>query len=480
VTNLNAWKMAGVVFVLFATTTITSSAQTFASLESFHGSEGGFPAYAPLVQGHDGDFYGTTMGGEPHCLHFSGCGTVFKLTPGGKLTTIYSFCAQPNCADGAYPEAALVLASNGNFYGTTWGGGIAGPGGSGTVFKITPEGKLTTLYSFCAQFDCPDGNNPVAGLTQATDGNFYGTTNGGLRDFGTVFKITSDGTFTTLHAFDNIDGHNPYAGLVEGTDGNLYGTTIGTIFKITRTGTLTTLYKAGGYTEFTGALIQGTDGDFYGTAFSGGANGFGGVFKMTPSGDLTTLYSFCSEPDCTDGYDAAAGLVQATDGNFYGVTLAGGDPSCYLGFSGCGTIFEITPAGTLTTFHSFDKTDGTYPYAALYQATNGTLYGSTFQGGDVTCSQTTGCGTIFSLGMGLEPFVSFVRAAGTVGQAVGILGQGFTGTTAVSLNGTPATFAVKSGTFIEATVPAGATTGYVTVTTPSGTLTSNVPFHVIP
>jgi uncharacterized repeat protein (TIGR03803 family) len=179
--------------------------------------------------------------------------------------------------------------------------------------------------------------------------------------------------------------------------------------------------------------------------------------------------------------DPTAGLIQATDGNFYGTTANGGadlaDCKSDFGIDGCGTIFELTPGGTLTTLHSFSSTDGGIPYGGLLQATNGTFYGTTNQGGDIIEGYT--CGTLFSLDMGLGPFVSFVRNPAKVGQKFGILGQGLTGTTNVTLNGIPASFTVKSETLIEATVPPGATTGYVTVTTPSGTLTSNVPFHVI-
>ncbi len=139
-----------------------------------------------------------------------------------------------------------------------------------------------------------------------------------------------------------------------------------------------------------------------------------------------------------------------------------------------GTVFQLTPTGILTTMHSFDSSDGAVPIGGLIQATNGTFYGSSSQAGPYNS------GTLFSLDLGLGPFVTFVRAAGKVGQTGGILGQGFTGTTSVSLSGIPASFTVVSDTYIKATVPAGATTGYVTVTTPSGVLTSNVPFHVIP
>jgi uncharacterized repeat protein (TIGR03803 family) len=226
-------------------------------------------------------------------------------------------------------------------------------------------------------------------------------------------------------------------------------------------------------------LIQAADGNLYGTTTLGGngCNTYGGcgtVFRITPQGKLTTLYAFHG----TDGAGPYAGLVQATDGNFYGTTAYGGTdaPDCA---GACGTVFKITPGGELTTLHYFAFTEGEFPDGSLLQATNGVFYGSTHSGGDSTCNPPGGCGTVFSLDTGLGPFVSFVRNPAKVGQTFGVLGQGLTGTTSVSLNGTPATFRVLSNTFLEAVVPAGSTTGPVTVTTPGGTLSSNVPFHVL-
>ncbi len=213
--------------------------------------------------------------------------------------------------------------------------------------------------------------------------------------------------------------------------------------------------------------LHGTDGNFYGTTSEGGAYGNGTVFRITPAGNFTTLYNFCSQADCTDGSQPVAALVQGIDGNLYGTTHSGG---AY----GWGSVFKITPAGTLTTLHSFDVTDGAFTWSGLLQGTNGIFYGTTYGGGSADG------GTVFSLDMGLGPFVSFVQRFGKVGRQFQILGQGFTGTTSVSFNGTAAAFTVEHDTFLVGTVSAGATTGYVTVTTPSGTLTSNVPFNVIP
>jgi uncharacterized repeat protein (TIGR03803 family) len=475
-TKVSVWKMARVVFLFCAATAVDLSAQTFTKIADFDGANGANPDGMSPIQGPDGNFYGTTAQ-----IDDDGGGTIFKITPGGSLTLLYSFCSKANCVDGFRPFAGLVLSTDGNLYGTTSGGGTQG---SGTVFKITTEGSLTTLYSFCVQFNCPDGSTPYAALIQAPDGTFYGTTGaGGPSRLGTIFRITSGGALTTLHSFDGSDGSEPFAALTEGVDGIFYGTTAmggsgnyGTVFKITSSGVLTTLntlgFGAGSYP--TASLIQAPNGDFYGTT-SGDPNGRGTIFKMTRRGTLTTLHDFCVQEGCTDGANPTTPMVLGSDWNLYGTTADGGDPTC---FGGCGTIYEFGRTGKLNSLYGFcmqsNCTDGSVPVDGLFQATNGVFYGTTSLGGAYDL------GTVFSLDMGLAPFITFVRAAGKVGQLTGVLGQGFTGTTGVSFNGIPASFTVKSETFLEATVPVGATTGYVTAITPAGTLASKVPFYVIP
>jgi uncharacterized repeat protein (TIGR03803 family) len=372
-----------------------------------------------------------------------------------------------------------------------------------TAAVALPAQTFTTLYNFCSQTNCTDGRNPYAELIQATDGKFYGTTlvggphnpscSGGF-GCGTVFKMTPAGTLTTLHSFDNTDGAFPYAGLVQGANGQFYGTTAtdgangdGTVFKMTPSGTLTTLHNFdntdGSYPE--ARLVQATDGNFYGTTLNGGANGKGTVFKMTPAGTLTTLHSF----DGTDG-EGPQGLVLASNGKVYGTTSGGGA-------NGDGTAFSITPNGTLTTLHNFDGTDGisintliqgqwlcsqrycadgSYPEAGLVQSTNGKFYG-TASGGLVGAQ---GDGTVFSLSVGLGPFVETQPTSGMVGTAVTILGTKLTGATSVTFGGIAATFTVVSPSEITTTVPAGALTGSVNVTVGATTLTSAQTFRVTP
>jgi uncharacterized repeat protein (TIGR03803 family) len=400
---------------------ISSSAQTLTTVVNFDITNGAFPN-AVVTQGTDGNFYGTTTNGGPNTgcpAGSSGCGTVFKMTATGTLTTLYSFCSQPNCADGWAPYAGLVQGTDGNLYGTTSRGGIFSSFYGGTVFKITPAGVLTTLYSFCSEgvITCSDGFYPSSVLVQGTDGNFYGTTEfGGYSTYctvtlfpngcGTVFMVTPTGSVeTTIYSFCSqpncADGFNPVGGVVQASNGNFYGTTLGeTFFEITPGGALTTLhtFEGGVNAEYPmSPLVQASNGNFYGTTEGGGANGYGTVFEITPGGSLTRLYSFCSQPNCADGGEPmAAGVVQASDGNFYGTTFIGGT-------IGAGTVFEITPGGSLTTLYSFcsqpNCIDGSAPTAGVMQASNGNFYGTTNQGGTSAagiCSPS-GCGTIFSL-----------------------------------------------------------------------------------
>jgi uncharacterized repeat protein (TIGR03803 family) len=481
--KLNWGTRACAVLVLCATTAIALRAQTLTTLYSFCSQTGcpdGDGPHAGLVQATNGDLYGTTLSGGANCVP-DGCGTVFKITPGGTLTMAYSFCSDyPSCTDGAYPEAGLVQAANGDLYGTTYSGGA---NGYGAVFKITPGGTLTTLYSFCSQTNCTDGFGPQAGLVQAANGDLFGTTSNG---YGTVFKITPGGTLTTLYSFCSqtncTDGAEPYGGLVQAANGNFYGTTYGgganadcfgqgcgTVFRITPSGALTMLYSFCAQSGCTDGerpeapLVQAANGNFYGTTF-GGANKRGTVFKITPGGTLTTLYRF------PDGAYPYAALVQAADGDFYGTTSGGGADG--------GTIFKITPSGSLTTLYSFCSqsgcTDGAYPYAGLAQDTNGDFYGTTYLGG------ANYDGTVFRLSVGLGPFVKIRPPYGKGGAAVKILGTNLTGATSVGFNGTAAVFTVVSSSEITTTVPAGASSGKVQVVTPSGTLSSNASFLVVP
>ena len=461
-------RTTSILFSLLIAAATASFAQTFTTLVNFDGTNGVSP-YTWLIQGTDGNFYGTTQYGGS--LHF---GTVYKVNSAGALTTLATFDG-PN---GRLPTG-LLLASDANIYGTTIYGG---PNSAGTFFRIDSQGVLTSLASFQGI------GNPWGKMIQATDGNIYGeTTESGINFGGTIVKVTPSG-ITNFYEFCSLpgcaDGDLPSGSLIQATDGNLYGTDLsrgkgqwGTVFRVTLGGASTPIYNfcslancADGYNS--GGVIEGSDGNLYGTTANGGSYsqspcsvlGCGTVFKITPDGAFSLLYTFCSQANCNDGHGPGV-LIQATDGNFYGMTSYGGS-------DGIGTIYRISSSGQFTKLHDFTGADGSDPYWNLLQATDGNFYGTTTTGG------SGGYGTVFRLSTGLAPFVHPMQSSGKVGQTGGILGQGFIGTTGVFLNGTPAPFTIVSDTYILATVPSGATSGYITVQTPSGTLSSDVVFHV--
>ena len=449
-------------FIMVALITPAAPGQaTYKVLYNF-GSKSGDP-WTPtnsgvIAQGRDGNLYSTSPQGGTG----GGQGVVFKITPAGKLTVLNSSKTV------LFPSGGLTLGTDGDFYGTNSGGGF----GPGNIFKVTAGGTMTTLHSFTL-------NGPTAPPIQGVDGDFYGTSVNDGQNFGTVYKITPSGTFTVLHSFDATDGAFLYSPLVQATNGSFYGTTeagapdnYGNAFKVTSSGTFTVLFDfegTHGANPFS-PLIQGSDGDYYGATANGGANEHGVVFKMTPGGNITVLHSFTGNGD---GAYVVSGLVQATDGNLYGTTNSAD------GITGCGTIFRISPKGanfaTLYTFPS-DGSMGCNPRVTLVQHTNGVLYGDTNAGGTVNNNH----GVFYSLSANLPPFVSLLPYSGKVGKTIEFLGQGFTSKTTVSFNGTAATPAVKSGNYLTAAVPSGATTGFVTVTTSSGTLKSNKKFRVTP
>lgn len=391
--------------------TLVANAQTFTTLATFNGANGDGPYYGSLVQGPNGNFYGTTTtGGDivTSCSNGLGfdCGTIFELTPGGSLTTLYTFCSQINCADGFVPYSGLTLGSDGNFYGTTSFGGANFTGG--TIYKITPAGQFITLHSFCAQLNCPDGSYPIAGPVQASNGNFYGTTlQGGTYNQGVIYQISPAGKYKVVHSFcaqtNCTDGTSTFAGLMQASNGQLYGTTAsggangaGTVFTITPAGKFRTLHSfafTDGSSPFS-VLVQTSNGAIYGTTLSGGLRNDGTVFQMTATGKLKTIYNFCVAAYCSDGASPAAGLIAGANGGLYGTTESGG-------MNLRGNIFEITPSGRLKTIYSFcsqaNCADGDTPFAGVVQASDGTLYGTTYLGGDLSCGTPTGCGVVFSL-----------------------------------------------------------------------------------
>jgi uncharacterized repeat protein (TIGR03803 family)/probable HAF family extracellular repeat protein len=362
---------------------------------SSNSSDGQGPT-SGLIQGSDGNFYGTTFGGGKN-----NSGAVFQINSSGKETLLYSFGSETaDFGGGSSPTGDLVQGSDGNFYGTTLTGGAqVGIFGCGTAFKITPSGQKTVLHAFGAPRS--DGCYPVGGLIQGSDGNFYGTTSDGASGGGTVFKITPSGEETVLYSFksgfDEVDASTPNAGLIQGSDGSFYGTTAfggtnqksalgqGTVFKITPSEAEVVIHSFGGAGDGVrpeARLLRGSDSYLYGTTSEGGKYGAGTVFRIDSFGLETIMHSFGAPGD---GATPNTGLIQASDGNFYGTTSKGGK-------YGKGTVFAIAPYGTEATLYSFGESsgDGNQPLS-LIQGSDGNFYGTTSAGG------VSGNGTVFSL-----------------------------------------------------------------------------------
>lgn len=355
-----------------------------------------------MVQGKDGNLYGTTPDGGVMTEVPGYFGTIFKMAPDGTFSSLYLFGTVfvDNNDNGHWPQGNLIQGADGNLYGTTQYGG---PPNGGAVFQITTNGDLTILYDFGtnAGFDSHlgwtnyDGAAPTAGVVQGADGNFYGTTfSYGAYGNGTVFQLTPGGVLTTLHSFtaldsgnfyENADGANPAGELIQGKDGSFYGITTqggtnaygsGTVFQITTSGLFTPLHSFGnGNGGSLAGLVQGNDGNLYGTT----TGGDGTVFQITTNGDFTTLHTFTG----SDGLSPNAALIPGSDGNLYSTTYGGGPNGSD------GTVFQITTNGAFTTVYAFSGADGSHPNAALTQAADGSFFGTTAAGG------ASGYGTIF-------------------------------------------------------------------------------------
>ena len=445
---------------------IPASAQTVTNIYNFAGNgvSGSTPWYVTLVQGTNGNLYGTTYDGG-----VSSVGTVFSVSTTGSEKIVYSFKTTGN--DGNNPTGGLTLGTDGNFYGITQQGGTKA---NGTLFKMTPTGTLTILHNFNSFVD---GAFPWGPPILASDGNFYGTTSGGgINGRGVVYKMTSSGTLTKIYQFDVTHGYSPIAPPTQGTDGFLYipvaqggAYYCGTIIQLSTSGVINNTYSfpcgPGGSFPI-GPLVQASDGNFYSTTQDGGTNGEGVIYQVTPGLAVTVLHSFGA--NFGDGTFPGAGLLLATDGNYYGSTSDGG---AY----GDGTLFNTSTSGTYTSLYSFNNTANLSqmsPLAPPVQATNGILYGVTEFGGP------SNDGTVYSLDMGLSPFVNMALFTAKVGNTVTILGTHLTGTTRVEFNGVAASFKVISDSHLIATVPTGATTGPIQVITPRAILQSRKNFVV--
>jgi len=361
-------------FALFGRLAVmTVSAQTFSSIHSFNGEDGSYP-YAGLVS-RGGLLYGTTDEGGPGGSR----GTIYRLTPQGDLTVVTGLTADT----GIFPEGGLTVTRNGDLYGTAIYGGVHN---KGTIFKAS-QGELLVRYDFNNR----TGPGPYS-LVGGAGGNFYGTTAfGGKSGYGTVFRVVlGSERVVTLHSFTSDDGSLPYGRLVLARDGNFYGTSYsggslgnGTFYRITAEGTFTLLHSFAGSdgANPSSGVIQGSDGAFYGTTQVGGSQLLGAIYKADDQGNITVLHSF----DYTDGANPQAGLIQVQSGELYGTCSQGGT-------FGNGTIFKITTGGTYTKLYDFiGGTDGKIPLSGLTQTPDGTIYGTTNQGGSADL------GTVFKL-----------------------------------------------------------------------------------
>jgi len=397
-----------------------TQAQTFTVLHTFE-SAGGSNPQASVIEDRAGNLYGTAENGGAY-----NWGTAYRLTPQGKFTVLHSFGA--TSTDGLLPASPLLLDSKGDLYGTTvLGGDFCDTSGSspiscGTVYKINSAGKESIVHAFLGSLPTVDGANPFAGLIADSKGNLYGTTYigfNGLNQAGTAFELTPSGKETILHTFPGDgDGFAPYGPLVMDSSGNLWGTTFsggenscllegcGTVFKLTKSST--------GWTETVTFTFNGANGAhpyaglswdphrrvFYGTTQFGGANtndcfdegdpvGCGVLFELDSTGTQETiLHSFTGG---ADGKLPYAGLVLDPFGDLYGTTPDGGN--------GYGTVFVQTVVGDFITLHTFTGgADGAYPFGGLHlDLKKLALYGTTSEGGDLTCGEGAGCGTLFSI-----------------------------------------------------------------------------------
>jgi uncharacterized repeat protein (TIGR03803 family) len=454
--------------------------------------------WSGLTLGLDGNYYGSTTTGGSHAV-----GTVFNVSSSGVPNTLWNFTAGK---DEGNPQSAPALGSDGNFYGTSDG---IYAGTYGTAYKMTPKGVLTTIHSFAFT----DGTTPYA-LILGLDGNFYGVARGGgASKMGIVFRMTPGGAVKVLHSFTGYpnDGYIPIGTLVQGNDGTLYGTTYqggsknwGTVFKISSAGTgYTVLHNFDRTADINdgiqplAGLALGTDGNLYGTTSSGGKQNSGSLFKITPTGTYTSLYSFCPAAGCKDGFNPQTALVQDTNGKFYGATEAGGASvnggeffSLDVGLGPFINLVLLTGkvGGTVQILgQGFTGAKSVMFNGAVAKFT---FVSDTYLTATVPATANTGVVTVVTQSKTLTSYRTFKvtptitginPTSGPVNTMVTISGTGLTGANKITFGGVKATaYKVDSATQITAAVPTGAKTGKISVTTAGGVATSAATFTVTP
>lgn len=365
---------------LFCAASFNVYAVTYTNIHNFNGYTGSIGARyhslistSALAQGSDGNLYGTAQSDQSSPT----CGTIFRITPKGHFTKLHDFTH----INGCNPQGGLVRGNDGAFYGATYRGGSYD---TGVIFRVTRSGTVTTLAHFRSAYDSANvGVLEKSRLTLGSDGNFYGVARRGGNGHGTVFKVTPSGRLVSVKKFNYTDGSQPDGPLLRGGDGNLYGSTPfggkyhqGVAFKITRAGSFSVLHHFGATTNSprnpAGAMAQLGDGNFYGVTTNGGSNAAGTVYKMTPRGAVTRLYNFDSSSTGRGAYPYS-GLIEGRDGKLYGATSSGG---AAINPCDCGVLFKITRSGAYSVLSAFDGTRGQFPYHALpMQHSNNSLYG---------------------------------------------------------------------------------------------------------
>jgi uncharacterized repeat protein (TIGR03803 family) len=424
---------------------VVAFGQTPSVLYRFTTSSGGCGPESTLTEVRPGVFFGTTFGGVGSATN----GTIFTITSAGQYIELHDFDKQ---TEGANPQGALLNASNGNLYGITTGQvNLIDP----TIFRSDQLGNVTLLYTFAGGAQNFLQPSP---LIEANNGNLYGTTSqyaDAEGNEGTFFEMTPGGSVNVLHTF-NGEG-TPNGPVIQATDGNFYGLTTAGAYRLTSAGAFTPFSSIG--TQPFGSLFQAANAKLY------GVNEAGSLFDLTLAGVPTNLYDFTFG---NDGGVPSTALMQATDGNLYGTTSQ-------YGTSGLGTIFRLTPTGSLTTLYEFTSAEGGVSFSpdpAMIQGSNGVLYGLA----------SGSCGSIYSLNLGLtapKPHIKFFYpASGAVSTVIRLTGANFLGATSVEFHGVKAKFGVRGADYIVAVVPAGATSGSISVTTPNGTVISQTSFTV--
>lgn len=371
----------------------------------------------------DGNFYGVARASERQCRPISpiDCGGIYRYSPADGLSVLFIFGGSDT--DGYLPSGPLIQGSDGDLYGTTDNGGKNG--GGGTIFKVSLNGDYSQLHSFGdGEFD---GDIPLGGLVEASDGNFYGVTASGgdytcteipsgIGNCGTIFRMSPNGQTEVIYSFGDPsksgEGVSPNGPLVQGQDGSLYGTTqtrgtngLGTIFKLLPNGDVEHFFSFGPFGDNPGVpavgLIRASDGNIYGVTSNGGlglcgSRGCGTVYRITPSDEVTVVYQFGLVNGRTDGEGPAGFLFEGSDGALYGSTVQGGS----IDING-GTIFRLTKGGTKTTLASFGPflDMPTQPDGGITQGADGAFYGTTFNAGNFGCQGARcGIGTLFRFG----------------------------------------------------------------------------------